>query len=319
LVDQKGEKLLEGMGTKKERIENYSARVIETLREQAATGPRTYGFEYEFLPETPLSLDIMEEIYHFLPSCGFFPEEDRFVSSSGIYLTFEPGGQIEYHSKPMPGWDEGRFRGGLSLFEDTNRAIQRNVGVNYLGVGYLPDRGEAPLCLTSKRYQNLHDRMKRCGSRGREMMKGTASIHFHVGIRHVHELVPFFYRLCELASSKEFGMSPDRRDIWDNTDPSRCGGGACRDGKTADPEELVRKLVQFSLKAETLKENIPFMEKKDASFDEFLYHFTTIFTDVRLNLKRNTMELRTLDSMPPDRFEEKWRKFILTIQEIKGE
>ena len=81
-----------GMDEKQELIKDYSARVIETIREQAVAGPRTYGFEYEFLPETPLSLDVMKEIYEFLPSCGFLPEEDRFMSSSGIYLTFEPGG-----------------------------------------------------------------------------------------------------------------------------------------------------------------------------------------------------------------------------------
>ena len=304
------------MGAKNKLIKDYSARVLETIREQAVAGPRTYGFEYEFLPETPLSLDIMEEIYKFLPSCGFLPEGDRFMSSSGIYLTFEPGGQIEYHSIPMPGWDEGRFRETISLFGDTNRAILRKVGVNYLGVGYLPGRGGAPLCLKSNRYRNLHARMKLCGTRGREMMKGTASIHLHVGIRHVHELVPLFRRLCELSSSQEFRMSPDRRDIWDNTDSGRCGDAVCRGGKFADPEELTRRLVQFALEADTIKENLPFITKQDASFDEFFYHLTTIFTDVRLNLKRNTVELRTLDSMQPHRFEEKWRQFILTLQEV---
>lgn len=305
-----------GMSAKRELIKNYSARVLETIRRHTVTGPRTYGFEYEFLPETPLSLDIMEQIYKFLPSCGFLPEGDRFMSSSGIYLTFEPGGQIEYHSKPMPGWDEGRFREIIALFGDTNKAILEELGVNYLGMGYLPDRGEAPLCLTSKRYRNLHARMKRCGARGREMMKGTASIHLHVGIRHVQELVPLFHKLCELSSSQEFRMSPDRRDIWDNTDPGRCGDAVCRGGKFADPEELTRSLVQFALEADTIKENIPFVEKGDVTFDEFLYHLTTIFTDVRLNLKRNTVELRTLDSMQLELFEEKWRQFILILQEV---
>ena len=305
-----------GMGAKKELIKDYSVRVLETIREQAVAGPRTYGFEYEFLPETPLSLDIMEEIYKFLPSCGFLPEGDCFMSSSGIYLTFEPGGQIEYHSIPMPGWDEGRFRETISLFGDTNRAILSKVGVNYLGVGYIPGRGEAPLCLTSNRYRNLHARVKRCGTRGREMMKGTASIHLHVGIRHVEELVPLFRRLCEFSSSQEFRMSPDRRDIWDKTDPGRCGGVLCRDGKFADPEELTRNLVQFALEADDIEENIPFIEKGDTSFDQFLYHLTTIFTDVRLNLKRNTVELRTLDSMQPELFEEKWKRFIFTLQEV---
>ena len=74
--------------------------------------------------------------------------------------------------------------------------------------------------------------------------------------------------------------------------------------------------MQFALEADTLKENIPFIEKGDASFDEFFYHLTTIFTDVRLNLKRNTVEMRTLDSMQPELFEEKWRQFILTLQEV---
>ena len=302
-------------GLKTKLIENYSVRVLEMIRQQAVTGPRTYGFEYEFLPEIPLSLDRMEEIYRSLPSCGFHPEGDRFMSSSGIYLTFEPGGQVEYHSTPMPGWDEDRFRDTLSLLGETNKAILKKVGVNYLGVGYLPGRGEAPLCLTSKRYRNLHARMKLCGARGREMMKGTASIHFHVGIRHVQELVPLFHRFCELSSSREFRMSPERRDIWDNTDPGRCGNAICNNGKSTNADELTRNLVRFALEADDIVENIPFIEKENLSFGEFLHHLTTIFTDVRLNLKRNTVELRTLDSMQRDRFEEKWKRFIFALQE----
>jgi gamma-glutamylcysteine synthetase len=190
------------------------------------------------------------------------------------------------------------------------------MGIDYIGTGFLPGRGSAPLCLRSPRYVALHERLGRTGTRGLEMMKGTASIHLHVVISRLDHLLPLFYRLCELTGHPEFAMSSERRDIWNHTDPVRCGIPPCCFDKLNSADELIERLIDFALNAEVLGEDVPFWRTKDQSFEAFLYHMTTLFTDVRFNLKGPTLELRTLDSMHTDLFHHKWNLFISLIKNI---
>jgi gamma-glutamylcysteine synthetase len=301
---------------KKTILEDFTARFLETLNQKAPSGSRSYGFEYEFISRTPLSLDNMDKIYRFMSSCGFVEGEGSFLSPSGVYVTFEPGGQIEYHSMPMFGWDKRAFRDVLSEVRNTNEAIRKTLGIEYLSVGFIPDRGDAPLCLTSERYQNLHARMKMAGTRGLEMMKGTASIHLHVVIRNPQEMMPLFRKVCELSASEEYRASWDRRDIWNNADPTRCGQDICNHKHLQSSEHLVGEMVRFALDAVDLWEGVPFRKGKEITFNKFLYHMTTIFTNVRINCKGPTVEMRTLDSLPAPQFEEKWKRFISIMEEV---
>ena len=102
-------------------------------------------------------------------------------------------------------------------------------------------------------------------------------------------------------------MRPDRRDIWDNTDASRCG---LPQHGFDNSLEQAESLVYSAFKAVDIGENILFEKTEKVNFNSFLYHMTTIFTDVRLNVKGPTVELRTLDSMKRQDFELKWKKFI---------
>jgi gamma-glutamylcysteine synthetase len=74
--------------------------------------------------------------------------------------------------------------------------------------------------------------------------------------------------------------------------------------------------VRYALKVVVLGEQVPFESSSDRSFSAFLYHMTTIFTDVRFNLKGPTLELRTLDSMPTGEFTHKWFEFIRLAKTI---
>ncbi|MBW2220461.1 MAG: hypothetical protein JRF40_13395, partial [Deltaproteobacteria bacterium] len=67
--------------------------------------------------------------------------------------------------------------------------------------------------------------------------------------------------------------------------------------------------------SDILGENVPFWKAADNSFDNFLYHFTTIFTDVRLNNKGSTLELRTADSMPEKAFKSIWKMFVQSFSQ----
>jgi len=291
-----------------------SGALIALIEKRTGRAQRTFGFEYEFLSKEVLDLKRLEEIYAFLPSCGFVADGDRFLSSSGMYIAFEPGGQIEYCSPPIKGDDRSLVQDLLDIIEKVNMNIHQSLGILYLPVGYIPDRKNSPLCLTAERYGRLHARLAKCGTRGLEMMKGTASIHLHVLIRDIGEILRLFGGLINLSTSRDFRMSSDRRDVWNNTDPTRCGMPVDNLDKIEDSHALIRKIVRFALLAEDLGENLPFSDTNDVTFDKFLYHLTTIFTDVRLNLKGPSLELRTLDSLPPSEFMAKWDLFVSVFE-----
>ena len=299
-------------------IDEYSVRLLDMIKIKATGNPRSYGFEYEFISTTPLTLDHMGKLYRFLPENGFFEENEGFKHNSGMYINFEPGGQIEYHSTPIYPEDSEKFSSFLELMVETNTEIAHVLDILYTGRGYFPGRKDSPLCLTTSRYKNLHNRLSQISTRGLEMMKGTASIHLHVAVNDINKFVPLFLCMCELSADDEFCMQPDRRNVWDNTDPCRCGLPYNGINEDSNPIDLVREFVRLGFEAATIDDNIPFKDTPNKSFEAFKYQMTTIFTDVRLNIKSFTLELRTLDSMPIALFERKWLRFISLIEEIKN-
>ena len=297
-------------------IDVYSGKLIDLLMKGFTGKERSYGFEYEFISRQPLTSKDLQRVYDVLPKCGFSKDGAIFYSESGMYITIEPGGQIEYCSPPLLKDDDQGFHKLIKLIKDTNRVIKDTLGIEYIGVGYIPDRADVTLVLDAERYQNLHTRMLTSGTRGREMMKGTASIHLHARILDMDDMIPLFGRFLELSTSDEFKMSSDRRDIWDNTDPMRCGQLVNDFENIKSPESLIKEIVRFAMNADDIGENVPFPKRKDTSFEAFLNHMTTLFTDIRLNLKGPTCELRTLDSQSIPVFEQKWKKFINTIENM---
>ncbi len=146
------------------------------------------------------------------------------------------------------------------------------------------------------------------------MMKGTASIHLHVNIRNSKELPLLYATLKDMACSEDFRMGKDRRDIWDKTDPCRCGLPFKNIESSQDSVTIINEFVRLALKADDISENKPFCLIKDTSENSFLYHLTTIFTDIRLNLKGPTLELRTLDSLPAHELRDRWKKFSFALR-----
>lgn len=299
-----------------QQVQTFSDQLLTILQSKISNGPKCYGFEIEFMPSKLLALNDMEALYAFLPTQGFALKKGYYTLPSGMYVTFEPGGQIEFYSIPMQGWQPSLFADMMTQIKKTIAAIHQELGIEYLAVGYIPGRADAPLCLTSDRYRNLHARLAKSGTRGHEMMKGTGAVHLHTGIRKEAEIGPLFAKLIELSQSEEFGMSSERRDIWNHTDPTRSGMPFTSILRQYTPRQLIEEYVGFALKAEDLHDNIPFYKKKDATFDMFLDHITTLFIDVRINLKGPSIELRTLDSLPLNMFEKKWRQFISIMEDL---
>lgn len=278
---------------------------------------RTYGFEYEFMPDRILDMDDMDDLDRLLCDLGAQKNGDNWVFDNGMRVMFEPGGQIEYCSPPMLADDLGPVDRILDFIEKINTQIFEHLDIQYTGTDYIPHRADAPLCLRSDRYVQLHRRLAASGDRGHEMMKGTASIHFHVAICSIEELLPLFFRLCEMAAESPFKMSETRRDIWNRTDPTRCGPPPCCFEFLESPSRLIARLIEFALQVVVLGEEVPFEYATDQSFESFLHHMTTIFTDIRFNLKGPTLELRTPDSVPLHQFKPMWELFVSRLNAVE--
>lgn len=278
---------------------------------------REFGFEYELIAAKPLTRKDLDGVRNTLPSLGFSEKNGQIICDEGMYITFEPGGQMEFSSPPL-GVDEiDKFDTLLRIIEITIRGVRKATSVNYLPTPYIQGRGTAPMLLEAKRYHDLHDLLGKMGDRGREMMKGTAAVHLHFSIMSFDELLRMWAFMCALSRENGFAMGEQRRDIWDRTDTSRCGLRCTRSEEIFTSCILFEKLISFAMEALELQSGIPFGNiRPHPSFDEFLVHFTTIFTDVRLNTKGMTLELRTLDARPLHMFRGTWITFLQMVQRV---
>ena len=279
---------------------------------------RTFGFEYELIAEKPLEKPDLARVQAALPKLGFSLNGSGLViDREGMYVTFEPGGQIEFSSPPLCPGDLELFDHLAKRIADTVESIRLSTGVNYVPVDFMPGRDRAPMLLEAERYRALHELLGRTSDRGRDMMKGTAAVHFHAAVMSFEELLRLWELMCALSKETGFAMGPERRDIWNRTDPSRCGLTCAGAENVTTPEILLEKLVEFALNALDLKTGIPFRNlDPEPGFQEFLVHFTTIFTDVRLNTKGLTLELRTPDTRPLHLFRGAWISFIDAVQQV---
>ena len=278
---------------------------------------REFGFEYELIADKPLSRNDFSRVNDSLPSLGFSEENGKIICEEGMYITFEPGGQIEFSSPPLRAYEIEMFDSLLKIIDRTVKGVREITSVNYIPVPYIPGRDTAPMLLEAKRYHDLHTLLGRISDRGREMMKGTAAIHLHVSLMNFDELFRIWALACALSRESEFTMSEQRRDIWNKTDPSRCGLRCTKSEEIFNSDILFEKLICFAMRALELDSGIPFASiRPHPSFEKFLDHFTTIFTDVRLNTKGMTLELRTLDSRPLHMFRGTWITFLDMVQQV---
>lgn len=291
----------------------YARGLLQEISKIDRKPPRTFGFEYEFLPAEPLTAGDMAGLRRLLGEEGFTESEGRFVCDDRV-IVFEPGGQIEYLSPPMVSHDEGTLLRTMGWISGMNAIIRNRLGIRYLGRPFLEGREASPLLLTADRYRSMHRRFALSGERGLQMMKGTAAVHLHAALMEPGELAPLWLAMAGLSRRPPFAMSEQRRDIWNRTDPCRCGLPAIpRDA--LGPMDILVPLCRFAVSAVELSSGVPFYALEGVGFPDFLEHLTTIFTDVRLNLKGMTVELRTPDSLPTHRFPSLWRSFIEQIEE----
>lgn len=291
----------------------YSERLLELLLSRGNRLPRSYGFEYEFLPHRILSPEDMDLLRRFLLDRGYGLSGGAF-NLDWRQVVFEPGGQIEYVSPPLMAHHHRKLGEVLHWISSMNHDIERETGIRYLGTDFIPGRYHAPLLLTSSRYSLMHERFMSVDERGPDMMKGTAAIHMHAAITSPEDLESLYAEFCRMAAGEILGMSPARREIWDRTDSCRCGLPAGRGGN--DAGSIIRRIVEQALEAVELRSGEVFAKVPGRDFDGFLDHLTTMFTDIRVNVKGGTLELRTPDSRPIEEFPAAWGEFVGRCEKV---
>jgi glutamate--cysteine ligase len=296
------------------RTERYTDLLVERIETSSYTGPRTYGFEYEFMPVRVLHPGDMEGIYDYLRSDRCVGVDGIFSSCCGMGISFEPGGQVEFRSVPMTAGDREQLQCQLDRVRSLLDGILRSTGIDYEGKGFIPGRGTAPMILPGRRYLKMHERFGHSGARGREMMKGTASVQLHASMRQTAEVLPLYATMLRLTGTGDLRMSAERADIWSRTDDSRCGLVVDDLSGIGSSRDLVREFVVFTMEAADLETGRPWRELDGTTYDSFLEHMTTMFTDIRLNMKGITWELRTPDSLPIGSFPSLWEAFVTEVE-----
>ncbi|HEV2129924.1 MAG TPA: glutamate-cysteine ligase family protein, partial [Longimicrobiaceae bacterium] len=305
--------------------------LAEDLRERAfALRPgvprsrRRIGAEVELIPvsaDTRLALPIQaEEGLASLPFLRRFGglhgwKEDaagkgpRFLLSTGGMLGYEPGGQIEYASPPLP--SASALLAMLRSVVLPLRAAAREEGIELLSVGIDPhtplERVALQLC--APRYVRMTEYLSTVGTQGTRMMRQTAAFQLSLDTedepllrwRVLNAAAPVL--LAIFANSPSYAGAPAghqsvRAHVWRELDPTRTGVF----GATGD---AVAEYLDFALGAPVVLqrsaegEYLPLRElvaRGETTLADWHTHLSTLFPEVR---PRGHLELRSLDAVDP--------------------
>jgi glutamate--cysteine ligase len=235
----------------------------------------------------------------------------------GSRVTFEPGGQVELSSRPLPGFDaHAAIAADAGALTD---ALARE-GIGLVGIGLLP--GDLrPRPVRSPRYDAMEAHFDRRGSAGRTMMRQTAAVQVNVDLgpvqdvgrrwRIVHGLGPVLaaaFANSPFRDTAPSGWSSTRLAIWLAIER----GGPVTTGDTSPGSAwasyALRSPLMFIRAGEDqfvpVRERLSFAEwilgGHDLGWptsDDLDYHLTTLFPPVR---PRGWLELRMVDALPTE-------------------
>jgi glutamate--cysteine ligase len=244
-------------------------------------------------------------------------------SQAGGWVSFEPGGQLEFSSPPAATMS-ALVRQVADLLDDEQcAAAPHGVAFKAEGVNRWLTSDQVGLQKDTERYRKMQRHFDAIGPAGRQMMRRTASLQVCLDLlpgRAGHEQ----WRLlnwCGPALAAVFTNQPhldrladptveSRSRIWQAVDASRTGFDGAQIGDL-DGRDWVSAYRDFSLRAEV----IPLDEGKGeasplrASLGEWIasdrhrptvadltHHLTTLFPPVRP--RGRYLEVRYLDALP---------------------
>ena len=249
------------------------------------------------------------------------PRDVRFRTSSGGWITFEPGGQLEFSSAPRETPAAVLADVVATLDPLCEAAHARGVRLVSRGLNPWHDLEDVPLQLESPRYRAMDAYLRRRGPSGARMMRLTAAMQINLDLgspeqrtrrwRAANLLSPVIR--ASFANSRmqlERGSESvsGRTVLWGRTDPSRTGV-LLSTGPAADWSPS-RDYLDFALAAHVMfrrddrgdaiaaSSELPFGEwwsgSGEAAPDQVDWesHLSTLFPDVR---PRGWFELRAID------------------------
>ena len=243
------------------------------------------------------------------------------MARGGATVTIEPGGQIELATAPHLGIAgiEADVRGHLRELQ----TILQGSDVRPVAIGYTPVESVKDIPFVPKqRYAIMERILKRTGTMGHAMMKGTTSVQVTVDMTSredasrkvevalgVSPLVTALFANSPLADGRDTGWASWRARCWQHTDPARTGLLADVAAKGFTYERYLDWLLDVPMLFYRGAEGIEhgqgrtfrdFAERgvdgRDATTDDLALHINTTFPEVRVT--RDYIELRSADNVP---------------------
>lgn len=243
------------------------------------------------------------------------------LRKDGASITLEPGGQFELSGAPLRTIHEtcDEFHSHLALMKQ----VCEPLGIAWLGLGIHPLHTVAELPVMPKaRYKIMRAYLPQRGALALDMMFSTATVQANFDYASeadmidklrtalvVQPLVSAIFANSSLSAGKPNGFVSKRLQIWEQTDPDRCGALPF----VFEPDFGYARYVEWALDVpmffvvrggEYIAANgltfRQFLERgfgeHRATLDDFDRHLTTLFPDVRL---KRFIEVRGTDAVPP--------------------
>ncbi|MBE6017587.1 MAG: glutamate-cysteine ligase [Lachnospiraceae bacterium] len=261
--------------------------------------------------------EIVEKLMSMYPGSEPIMGEDLLgFTAEHFTITLEPAAQIEISIFPMH---------SVCCLEEISRdyfekldSILAPLGLEALFVGCQPESKVDDLELIPKeRYRLMDMHFQKTGTGGRQMMRGSASVQismdftseydFRRKLQTAHFFAPAWMLLCNNAKrfqGEDIQGYLKRYDIWDRTDPARCGilpGVFSDDYGFEDYAEFLAKMPMIFVE-ENGKEAYTGFKTTDELFDgkvpdeaQIQHILSMAFPHVRV---KKYLEIRVADSVP---------------------
>lgn len=290
---------------------------VEKLGVAAATGR---SIPYEAKPGEPSVRTVLER-YHARRGGTQIHEGEQLIGLDGAWgeISLEPGGQVEWSSRPVGDLDalDGALRAHLLALDE----VGREAGVRWLDLGVHPDQPvEAMPWMPKARYVLMRDYLGARGALAHRMMTQTASVQCAFDyadgddwarkFRAAALLSPIALALfanSPRADGRDTGWRSYREAIWREVDPARCGLPAVVFDPAFDVQAWVEWVLDvpaiFRRRSEGLVSAAgrPFRAYLDkvgcdaVGIDDWELHLSSIFTEVR---SYAYIEVRSADLQP---------------------
>lgn len=230
-------------------------------------------------------------------------------------VSLEPGSQLEISVTASK--DIALIASVYQKYRQIIDSILKKRGQKLLTAGYQPASLVCDIELLPKlRYHFMDEHFKTTGSRGINMMRGTASCQVVLDYTDENDFISKYQAACILtpllalisSNSPCFEGQPNenrliRTKIWRGVDPARCGIPPV----TFEPDFSFRKYAEyiinqaaiFEVEGDVSKKSeqkaFEILQNKPDWDEDYLLYLSLVFPDVRL---RQYIEIRVADSMP---------------------